>query len=247
MFLSCDIGNSNIKAGLFSGKELVESYSFQDINQFTGIYSEKEITKTGISSVVPELTDQVVKFLDDKSFDCYCITPDSAFNVKIKYKTPQTLGTDRICSAEGAFLLNRKIKSDEILLSIDFGTATTINVVYYPGEFMGGLIAPGVKIMGEALHNSTAQLPVAGFDDFEEMIGGSTITAVASGLINATLGMTERFLAFIQNTFPTKKIKIFITGGNAEKIISRLDFKFIYEKNLVLYGIKAVTDLNSRN
>ena len=247
MFLACDIGNSCIKAGLFSGKKLVESYSFQDVGQFTGIYSEKKITNTGISSVVPGLTNLIVKFLDSKSFQYYCITPDSDLNLKIKYKTPRTLGTDRICSAEGAFQLNKKIKSDEILLSIDLGTATTINVIYYPGEFMGGLIAPGIKIMGEALHNFTAQLPVAGFEDFEGMIGESTRSAVASGLINSTLGMIERFLIFIQNTFQTKKMKIYITGGNAEKFIPRLDFDFTYEKNLVLYGIKAVSELNIKN
>jgi type III pantothenate kinase len=244
MFLACDIGNSKIKAGLFSENKLVESFCFQSIEQVADIYIGKNIPITGISSVVPESYYQLINFLDSKSFHYHRISVDSRLNLKMKYKTPETLGSDRICSAEGAYLLNGKMNEIEIILSIDFGTATTVNIVHYPGEFAGGVIAPGINMMGEALHSHTAQLPQVGFRDYRELIGDSTKSSIASGLINSSLGMIDRILNFIKGTYPNKTLKIFLTGGNAEKLVPYIDFDFVYEKNLVLYGIKAITDLN---
>lgn len=244
MFLACDIGNSKIKAGLFSGNNLVESFCFQSIEQVAEIYSGKNISITGISSVVPESSYLLINFLDSKSFLYYRISGDSRLNLKMKYKTPETLGSDRICSAEGAYLLNGKMNETDIILSIDFGTATTVNIVHYPGEFAGGVIAPGVNMMGEALHSQTAQLPPVGITDYREVIGDSTKSSIASGLINSSLGMIDRILDYLKSTYPSKTLKIFLTGGNAEKLVPYIHFDFVYEKNLVLYGIKAITDLN---
>jgi type III pantothenate kinase len=244
MLLACDIGNTKVKAGLFSKDKLLETYSFKGIEMLRGIYSQKNISSTGISSVVPEISDLFIKFLDANSFRYHLVSSRSRFNLSIKYKTPETLGTDRICSAEGAYALNRKMKKDEILLSVDFGTATTINIIHYPGEFNGGVIAPGISMMAEALHSNTAQLPLAGFTEFDGMIGDSTKSSIASGLINSALGMIQRILDFLQNTYQSKKIKIFITGGNAEKFLPYIEFDFTYEKDLVLYGIKTITNLN---
>ncbi len=244
MFLACDIGNTKIKAGLFSENNLVESFSFQSIEQVTEISSIKTISLTGISSVVPESSYRLINFLDSKSFPYYRISGDSVLHLKMKYKTPETLGSDRICSAEGAYFLNGRLKETEIILSIDFGTATTVNIVHYPGEFVGGVIAPGVHMMGEALHSHTAQLPQVGFTDFHEVIGDSTKSSIASGLINSSIGLIDRILDYLRRAYPSKIVKIFLTGGNAERLIPFINFDFVYEKNLVLYGIKAVTDLN---
>lgn len=142
MFLACDIGNSKIKAGLFSDDKIIESFMFENISQVKLLYADGNISFTGISSVVPSESDELKKFLNSKSFPYHLITKDSTSNLKILYKTPETLGTDRICSAEGAYFLNGKINKDEILVSIDLGTATTINVILYPGDFAGGVIAP---------------------------------------------------------------------------------------------------------
>ncbi len=244
MFLACDIGNSYIKSGLFEGNKLTDSFSFQNTDRLAEIISEKEITAAGISSVVPAKTNQILKLLNAGSIPLHIISHSSSFNLKIRYKTPETLGIDRLCSAEGAFFLNNGIKEDEILLSIDMGTATTINVIRYPGEFAGGVIAPGVTMMGTALHSYTAQLPEVNFEDYEGMIGDSTKSSIASGLINSTLGMIDRITAHLSKTYSEKNIKIYLTGGNAEKIAPHLDKEFTYQKNLVLFGIKAVSELN---
>jgi type III pantothenate kinase len=76
------------------------------------------------------------------------------------------------------------------------------------------------------------------------VVGDSTKSSIASGLINSSLGMIDRVLDFLHFTYPSKTIKIFLTGGNAKMLIPYIDFDFVYEKNLVLYGIKAITDLN---
>jgi type III pantothenate kinase len=246
MFLACDIGNSQIKTGLFSDDKLLESEVFKSIDEVVLIYSRNNISNTGISSVVPKTSAGFIEFLEQKSLPYHLITVNSNLNLTINYKTPDTLGVDRICSAEGAFSLNGKMGKDEIILSVDFGTATTINVILYPGEFAGGVIAPGVKMMGNALHSYTAQLPQFSFADFEDNIGKSTRSSIASGLINATLGMIERVFNIIAKTYDTNNIKMFITGGNAGSIIPYIDFDFIFDKNLVLYGIKAVSDLNMK-
>ncbi len=244
MFLACDIGNSRIKAGLLSGKKVIETFSFENVEQLKEIYGAKQISLTGISSVVPKSTDTLINFLENRSQHYHRITKDSRFNLKINYKTPDTLGTDRLCSSEGALLLNGNLKDGEIILTIDMGTATTINIVKYPAEFIGGVIAPGAAMMGEALHSYTAQLPLAGFSDFEGMIGNSTRSSISSGLINSTLGMIDRMTSYIKQTFNPGRVHTYITGGNAEKLFPYINFDYAYEKDLVLYGIKAVADLN---
>jgi type III pantothenate kinase len=245
MFLACDIGNSRIKTGIFSGNTVINTYIFNSVQQVIDLYSGKDISYTGISSVVPEHSARLLDFLDSKSLPYHLISHESRLSLKMKYTTPETLGSDRLCSAEGAYLMNGKMKENEIIISIDFGTATTINIVEYPGAFVGGTIAPGIKMMGEALHRFTARLPEAGVSEFQDIIGDSTRSSIASGLINSSLGMINRVLEALMRRYTTSKQKVFITGGNAEMLIPFIDFDFTYEKNLVLYGIKAIASLNT--
>jgi type III pantothenate kinase len=244
MLLTCDIGNSKIKAGLFSGDELIETFSVSSIEELISLYTKSDISFTGISSVVPYKLLELKNYLNQNSFRYHHISTYSKFNLKIIYKNPETLGTDRLSSAEGAFFLNGPLKKDEIVLTIDFGTATTINVVQFPGEFIGGIIAPGIELMGSSLKNNTAQLPEVTPDDFENMIGNSTRTSIASGLLNSTVGMIDRFIKYLRESKQSKEIKIYLTGGNAEKIIPHLNFDFTFEKNLVHYGIKSIIKMN---
>ena len=244
MFLACDIGNSYIKTGLFEGNKLSHAFSFQDVDRMRKILSENNISAAGISSVVPAKTEKILDFPEFSSIPFHLITHSSSFNLKINYKTPETLGVDRLCSAEGAYFLNNGIKEDEILLSVDMGTATTINIIKHPGEFIGGVIAPGVTMMGHALHSYTAQLPEVSFDEFDGNIGSSTKSSIASGLINSTLGLIDRISGYLKQTHNADNIKIYLTGGNAEKLIPHMDIKSTYEKNLVLFGIKSICGLN---
>lgn len=244
MFLACDIGNSNIKAALFSEDKIIDSFLFKDIEEIKRLYPEKEISFTGISSVVPQKSNELINFISSKGHQFYQISKESNFGIKISYKTPETLGIDRICSAVGAWFLNGKMKEDEAVISIDFGTATTVNVILYPGNFIGGVIGPGIQLMSESLHSNTAQLPEVTLDDYNDIIGRTTKESIASGLLNYNLGMIDRVLNYLTNEYIAGVLKIFVTGGNAGKILPHLNSDFVYEKNLVLYGIKRITELN---
>ena len=163
MILALDIGNTNIKAGYFLKNELKNIVIFRNPDELFDSIKHYDFNEAAISSVVPSLTEKVKQFLNEKyQITPYLISKDSLFKLKLDYKTPETLGIDRICSAEAAFNIfnsGKDLNKETFLLTIDLGTATTINIAAPPCNFIGGLIAPGIKTMFDSLNNETAQLP----------------------------------------------------------------------------------------
>ncbi|MCL5031387.1 MAG: type III pantothenate kinase [Bacteroidetes bacterium] len=251
MLLACDIGNSRIKAGLFSNNELVEFHSFQNAESFSSLFITKSIDQIAISSVVPKLTEKISTLLKNYSNSVpFIIDRNVEFNLRIDYDSIETLGIDRICSVEGAFYLYKNsneyknYNSNTFILSIDFGTATTINIIRYPGEFIGGAIAPGFRMMFDSLNTKTAQLPNVSEIDYKYLIGRDTISSIASGVINSNVGFIERTINYLESEMNATDFKVFITGGNAEKLIPHFNFDFTFVKELVLIGVKTVYDKN---
>jgi len=247
MLLTCDIGNTNIKSGLFINDHLTEFNIFSSVEDFISYTKNKLIRKLAVSSVVPAKINAVKALLQD-DVGITEVTTSSPFNLQINYESPGTLGIDRLCSCEGAFYLFKKstryknYNEKTLLTTIDFGTATTINIVKYPGVFEGGIIAPGIKLMSHSLNNGTAQLPAIGAGDYNNLIGRNTKQSIASGIINSTVGMIDRTIKSLRET-GAENINIYITGGNAEILFPYFNFEYIYEKALVLYGIRAVVNL----
>ncbi len=252
MFLACDIGNTNIKTGIFEVGELTAFNIFKTYRLFLEYIKRINFTNIAVSSVVPGITEKLIKdlkrFNNNKPF---IIDKSDKFNLKIKYDSPDTLGIDRICSAEGAFSIYKNsaefknYNSYLYILSIDFGTATTINFIRFPGDFIGGIIAPGITTMFNSLNKNTAQLPAIDERFYKELIGSDTNSSIASGIINSVTGLIEKSISQLRNIYSAEKIKVFITGGNAEKILPYLTFDYQFEKALVLKGIKAVYDKNN--
>jgi pantothenate kinase type III len=147
-----------------------------------------------------------------------------------------------ICTGEHSNLPER-----EFIISIDFGTATTVNIVKPPADFIGGMIAPGPKMMLRALQNHTAQLPKVNPENYSTLIAQDTKSSIASGVINSTVGLVEKIINHMYIHHNAKDLHIYITGGNAEYLFPQFDFEFIYEKALVLYGIKAIYEKNKRS
>ncbi len=252
MFLAFDIGNTNIKAGLFHDDALIEFKYFNKLSEIKSYIKLKEIEQAAIASVVPSLTEKVSRILTANfGVSPFIIDKDSKFNLKVSYDSYETLGIDRICSAEGAFAIYgsseefKNYNEGTFILSVDLGTATTINIIRYPGEFTGGIIAPGISLMFNSLKSRTAQLPEAETDSYKNLIGKDTVSSIASGVINSSIGLIERTIGYLNSEMNAGEIKIFVTGGNAEKLISRFPFKFQYEKGLVLLGIKAIYSKNN--
>lgn len=251
MLLACDIGNTNIKTGLFEREKLEAFYSFNSYSLFLEYLKSITFNRIAISSVVPSITGKLKNDLTVFSkAESFIINKSVNFNLKISYDSFDTLGIDRICSAEGAFaLFTNSVEFENynpgtFLLSVDLGTATTINFIRYPGEFIGGVIAPGINTMFSSLNKNTAQLPHIDESFYKTLIGSDTKSSIASGVINSTTGLIEKSIAHLQTNFSARKIKIFLTGGNAEKVLPNLTFEYEFEKGLVLIGIKAIHDLN---
>ncbi|MFC2119803.1 type III pantothenate kinase [Bacteroidota bacterium] len=247
MLLTLDIGNTNIKAGVFKGKNLEDHYIFTDFTLFKSFLNSHLISSIAISSVVPEKTKMIVELLSASyNFKPFIINNDCKFNLKINYKTPETLGTDRICSAEGAFnLCNNNLVSGTYLLTIDFGTATTINFVKYPNLFLGGLIAPGINTMFTSLATQTSQLPDLAIDNYNFIIGDDTHSSIESGVINSAVGLIEKVISHLNNLDDCSNLIIYATGGMAGKLQNFLPKNLVYDEFLVLKGIRSLYELNN--
>ncbi len=251
MIITCDVGNTSIKTALFNDNEIYELQTFNESAKLFNYLNAKSPDKFALSSVVPAATEEIKGYLQ-KNFHLspFIITKDVKLNLKINYLSKETLGIDRICSAEGAYNIFRNsdfyknYSEKTFIVTIDLGTATTINVIKFPGEFDGGLIAPGVKTMFDSLSHNTAQLPIADENNYHNFIAQDTKSSIASGVINSTAGLIDRTLNHIISSYQTNDLKIYITGGNADKIIPHLNFEFSYQKALVLLGIKAIADIN---
>ncbi|MCH7773715.1 MAG: type III pantothenate kinase [Bacteroidetes bacterium] len=246
MLLTLDIGNTNIKAGVFKDEALADHLIFTEITVLNSFLNEHAVSSIAISSVVPEKTKLIVKELSaNYNFNPFIINNDCKFNLKIDYKTPETLGIDRICSAEGAFnLYGNSLMAGSCLLTIDFGTATTINIVKYPNIFAGGLIAPGIITMFKSLTTKTSQLPEITIENYNLIIGDDTNSSIASGVINSAVGLIEKVISYIKKLDDCSNLIIYVTGGMADKLQKFLSNKIIYDEFLVLRGIRSLYELN---
>jgi type III pantothenate kinase len=137
------------------------------------------------------------------------------------------------------------ISKNQFLITIDFGTATTINIVSTDGQFIGGLIAPGVNTMLNSLNEKTAQLPLPDLSSYVGLVGNSTDSSIISGVITATIGLINETVSQLNDNSNQRPPVIFITGGNSKFILPHLKHKVIFEEALVLKGLKIVYDLNN--
>lgn len=247
MLLAIDIGNTNIKAGIFDRQKLLDHFIASNFSEIISSLGSCNITAASISSVVPEKTKLIYEGVKS-SFDCkpFIITNNVKFNLKVKYKTPETLGIDRLCSVEGALLSYENLDTGTYLITIDFGTATTINIVKYPKLFIGGLISPGIKTLFHSLNKQTSQLPELTIDKYKSLIGDDTLTSIASGVVNSTIGLIDKTIKSLLEFSDCKEVIVYATGGMAEKLQSYLEQDVVYDKHLVLRGISAIYDLNKK-
>lgn len=245
MLLTFDIGNTTIKTGTFDNGKLFNRFRLKKMEDLLTLLENDEYLFAAYSSVVPEKSD----IINCSNFDkpVYQITSKSKFNIDFSNYSMDSLGVDRICSLEGALSRFKEKSNSEFdyLITIDCGTATTMNVVKYPNIFLGGLIAPGVTTMFKSLQKNTSQLPMITPDDFKHLIGTNTNESIASGVITATVGMITKVLMSL-NPRKKKRMEVYVTGGNAIKILDHLHFKHFYEEYLVLYGIKELFYLNAK-
>jgi type III pantothenate kinase len=253
MLLAIDIGNTNITLGLYAGDTLGSRWRLSSrlekmpdecgsmmLNLFrrSGVSPER-IHAISMASVVPPLTGVFVEACR-KFLECDPLIVDSSINtgVRVLYDDPAQVGADRIVDAAAAY----KIYGGPACV-IDLGTATTFDAISSEGDYLGGAIAPGVRIAAEALFQRASKLPKVDLGLPPAAIGRNTIHSLQSGLIYGYIGliegMVERFRAELGPA-----TKIIATGGLAEVFAKQTKIISILAPWLTLDGLKIIYDLN---
>ncbi len=253
MLLCIDVGNSNIKFGLFRGDEYVASwrvstnraqltdeYAMLLLNLFAsqGIRAE-EVSGCAISCVVPPLT-PVMNELSQRYLHHtpVVVGPGVRTGVRIRTDHPAEVGSDRVANAAAAFHLY-----GGPAIAIAFGTASAFDAVSDTGDYLGGAIAPGLATGAEALFRFAAKLPQVELARPPHTIGKNTIHSMQSGLIFGYAGMVEGLVKRMSAEMGPS-VRVIATGGLAELIAAETDVIEVVEPHLTLIGLKLIYDLN---
>ena len=249
MLLAIDIGNSNNVIGLFSNEKLLTHWRIRtEWNRTTDEYwvlikefiqlnnvDTETIDEIIIACVVPPLI-PVLKEMSNKYFSCnpIIVGPGIKTGMSILYKNPAEVGADRIVNSVAAY---EKYRGP--LVIVDFGTATTFDVVSQKGEYLGGAISPGVQLSLEALFKSAAMLPRVDMAEPESVIGKSTIESIHSGTVYGFVGMIDSMVLRIQEELQ-QKTQVIGTGGIVDLIASKTKTIDIIDPFLTLEGLKII-------
>tara|TARA_Y100000590_G_scaffold74056_1_gene81615 strand:+ start:51 stop:803 length:753 start_codon:yes stop_codon:yes gene_type:complete len=246
-FIVADIGNTFIKICTVDEKTLKikrtnlirsdKKINFLKINK---IFKKKIRKEVLFASVVPQKFFLLKKYLKNK-FDLKA-TEIKSLNlkqlVKLDIKKPNQVGSDRISNAIGVL---KDYSSDSIV--IDFGTATTFDVVFKKKIYSGGLIAPGIDLSIKNLAESTALLPVFKIKKTKKIVGKNTIEALRSGFYEGYSGLIDRIIFKIYKHYK-KNFKIILTGGYAYLFNKNLSYKVIVDKLLTIKGLVQIYRYN---
>lgn len=249
MLMAVDIGNTNIAIGLFDGKKLSQNWKIRSerektsdeygivlLNLLSLVHLEaKDIKSVIISSVVPPLT-PVFQDLSRELLGvrALIIGPGLKTGMPILYENPQEVGADRVVASVAVF---EKYGGPAIV--VDFGTATTFDVVSAQGEYLGGAIAPGIQIAAEALYLKTAKLPRIEIKKPKKAIGRTTVTSMQSGMYFGYIGLVSNIIREISGELGGE-IKVVATGCFASQIHSDLGQIDHVEPFLVLEGLRII-------
>lgn len=240
MDLVIDIGNTLQKVAVFSEKGvLCDLFSEKklSISFLETVYSRYPIERAIVSSV-SEDDELVLQWLDERTqllrFSASCQLP-----IRLQYATPETLGTDRIANAVGANALypNRNV------LSIMAGTCLVADFVNNNGEYLGGSIAPGMRMRFQALSQFTARLPLVEPEKIDYFVGNSTKNSILSGVIN---GISREIDGIIgQYSRHYDHLKVILSGGDAELLRNSIKKRIFAAQNPILVGLHKILILNA--
>ena len=249
MLLAIDIGNTNVVAGIFDGSTLLNHWRLAtDPNTTADEYGvlclslmvrdgrlPQHISGAIISSVVPALT-ETFESMVETSFGCTPITvsPDMDTGLTLRYSNPKEIGSDRIVNAAAAY---EKFHRD--LIIVDFGTATTFCAVNRAGEYLGGVIAPGLTISADALFARAAKLSKVELTRPKTVIGTDTAGSIQSGLIFGYAGLVDTLVQRMEREMGRTSYVI-ATGGLAPVIAPEARSIQHIEPFLTLYGLELL-------
>ncbi len=249
IILTLDIGNTNTSIGIFDKDNLIDDFRISsDIKKTVDeygillctLFQHKNLKIEGaiISSVVPKLgetmKEALLKYLKINAVN---LSYKSKMPVQLKLDNNKEIGADRIANASA---VAKKYKLPAIV--IDFGTATTFDIVDKNADFIGGIIAPGLEIQARALSQFTSKLPKLKIEPAKTSIGKDTISAMLSGIVLGHKCMIEGMIKECENEL-NEKATIIATGGYSEVLFKNSSIDYI-DKDLTLYGLKELYYLN---
>lgn len=250
MLLVIDVGNTNITLGIFRGDELQGSFRMttklsRTSDEF-GIFicnlfktrgiEPSDIEDVIIASVVPKimysLTSGIIKYLGKNPI---IVGAGTKTGIKINIANPKEIGADRVVDAVAGY----ELYGGPVIV-IDFGTATTYDLITEDGTFAAGITSPGLQICANALWNETARLPEIEIRRPESILAKDTVSSMQAGLVYGCIGQTEYIVERIRKESGIRNLKVVATGGLGKLISELTDSIDIYDPLLTLKGLRLI-------
>ena len=254
MLLAIDVGNTETVVGVFRDHELAARWRIHTSPERTadelalvfggflgqeGLSFDKNVTGVILSSVVPNATQQFREMVDRYfPFDAVVVEPGIKTGVPVLTDNPREVGADRIVNALAAFT-----KYGGPAIVVDFGTATTFDVVSEKGELLGAVIAPGLQIAMRALYEQAARLPLVELVAPKSAVGKNTVESVQSGLVFGYASMVDGMVGRISDELG--QATVIATGGLAPMVIEECRTVDHHDPWLTLEGLRLVFDRNA--
>ena len=256
MIICIDVGNTNIKCAIFEGetlrlsfrvatdlKKTSDEYGIQltEMLAFNGI-KRKEVTGGIFSSVVPSLDYTISHMLKVYlGISPKEVGPGLKTGLQMRADNAKEVGADRVVNNVAAL---KKYGEGKPMIVVDFGTATTFNVISADGAFIGGVIAPGIKGSLDSLVSGTAKLPRVEIEAPKSVIATNTVTNMQAGIVFGFAGLVEHIIKRIKRELKTRDVLVVATGGFSEIMAKETDCIDVIDRMLTLDGLKYLYELN---
>ncbi len=244
MILLLDIGNTHSHIGLADRRRVLTQVNILTREWFGGVapasvkkfIGANRIEGAVLCSVVPRATPVVCQTVRALwRLDALELTPATVCGVGIDYPKPGSIGPDRLANAVAA-----RSRFGAPVVVVDFGTAVTFDVVNAAGDYVGGIIAPGLAAMTEYLHEKTALLPKIKIREIKSAIGKSTEQAMLVGAVHGYRGLVRELIRELKRELGAKKLPVVATGGYAKLIAAKLPEITAVAPDLTLEGLRLV-------
>ena len=244
MILLFDIGNTNTHFGLADSQRVLRQTDIPTAAWFNGKASEplkkfvgkNKIKGAALCSVVPKATPRISKTVRAIwKLNALELSPKTIRGVGIDYPKPNSIGPDRLANAVAA-----RHRFGAPVVVVDFGTAVTFDVVDARGNYVGGIIAPGLVAMTDYLHEKTALLPRIKIREIKSAVGKSTEHAMLVGAVHGYRGLVRGLIAELKRELKAQKLPVVATGGYAKLIAAKLPEISAVEPDLTLEGLRLV-------
>jgi len=244
MILLLDIGNTHTHLGLTKSRRVIKQTNIPSAAWLQGkaarlateFFNKKAISGAAFCSVVPAVTSLVRSWIEgERELPCLELNHKTVRSIGIDYPKPETIGPDRLANAVAV-----KHHFGAPAVVVDFGTAVTFDVVNRLGNYVGGIIAPGLSAMTSYLHEKTALLPAIEIREIDAVIGKNTEEAMLIGAVHGYRGLIRGLLVDLKRELKTRRLPVVATGGYAKLIAARLPEITAVEPLLTLEGLRLV-------